>query len=218
MESREITQFTFGVSFNHMFKLLDMWGEIADDVLNRNKFFPKGYFTNISTQYTTERSLVNQNTGHQLIITANNLIYTHFVCDNMEKEYEEFKKRVINYIVPEILSKRGLSARRLGMVFVTKSDNDTIKSFAEKYFNPSIEGITDFRFSKKETSASGLVIAGKSDFINKIFTIGHLSESFIGISYDFQFHFIPARDDVRDCIGKFLDSARDAFNKDILEL
>ena len=36
---KNIKQLTFGVSFNHMFKLLDYWGEIADDVLYNNKYF-----------------------------------------------------------------------------------------------------------------------------------------------------------------------------------
>ena len=54
-----IKQLIFGVSFKHMFKLLDTWGEIADDILYHNKYFSTQLFTNISTQYTTERQLYN---------------------------------------------------------------------------------------------------------------------------------------------------------------
>lgn len=51
---KNIKQLTFGVSFNHMFRLLDYWGKIADDVLYNNKYFSSEFFSNISTQYTTE--------------------------------------------------------------------------------------------------------------------------------------------------------------------
>ena len=214
MDTKRIKQLTFGVAFNHMFRLLDMWGEIADDVLYKNKYFPEGYFTNISAQYTTERSLMSPS-GHQMTVMANNLVYTHMITNDYDKEYEEFKKRVINYIVPEILSKRELVVRRLGMVYVVALDKKAISEFADKYFTPSVSEITDFRFSKKETTAGGLALADKSDFVNKIFTVGRLGEKLSGISYDYQLHFLPLRSDVRDCISEFLSSAQTNLGKDI---
>lgn len=214
MNKKAVKQLTFGVAFNHMFRLLDMWGEIADDVLYKNKYFPREYFTDISAQYTTERSLMSQK-GHHLTITANNLVYTHVIEDNYDNEYEKFKKRVVNYIVPEILSKRGLIVRRLGMVYVIELNKREIGEFANKYFNPSVEGITDFRFSKKETTSGGLLLADKSDFVNKIITVGRVSENIQGISYDYQIHFLPLRSDVRDSIDSFLSSANTNLCKDI---
>lgn len=216
MDTKKFKQITFGVAFNHMFRLLDMWGEIADDVLYKNKYFPEGYFTNISAQYTTERSLMSP-LGHQLTITANNLVYTHIIVENYEKEYEEFRKRVINYIIPEILSKRGLVVRRLGMVYFVELNKESISKFADKYFNPSVGGITDFRFSKKEPTSGGLALIDKSDFVNKIFTVGRLGENLQGISYDYQLHFLPLRSDVRDSITSFFASAQTNLSKDIFD-
>lgn len=216
MDKKEIKQLTFGVSFNHMFKLLDMWGEIADGILYKNKYFPESYFTNISTHYTTERNLINQEYGHTLVVTANNLVYTHIIVGEYEKEYEAFRKRVVNYIVPEILSKRGLVVRRLGMVYATEFDKDSISKFGAKYFNPTVQGITDFRFSKKEAVGKSLALSGTSDFVNKIFTVGTFAENVQGITYDYQLHFSPLREDVRGTIGGFLEAAGKDFISDIM--
>ena len=59
----DIRYIVFGVQFNHSFKLLDYWGEIADDILYKSEYFGCEFFSNISTHYTTERSLNNPNTG-----------------------------------------------------------------------------------------------------------------------------------------------------------
>lgn len=211
-----IKQLTFGVLFNHMFKLLDMWGEIADDILYKSKYFSAEYFSNISQQYTTERSLSNPKTENQLTITSNNLVYTHNIDGDYEQEYGMFKKRVENYIVPEILSARGLIVRRLGVVYVSVLDSETMKAFSQLYFKPTIQGISDFRFSKRETTKGGLLLADNQDFINKIYSVGNIGENKQGISYDFQFHFNPIRQDVRDTISSFMDMAKASFSNDVL--
>ena len=217
MGNREnIRQLTFGVSFNHMFRLLDTWGEIADDILYRSKYFSTEYFTNISQQYTTERRLSNQQTGNQLIITANNLVYTHNIKGDYSNEYNEFKQRIENYLVPQILSAYGLIVRRLGLVYVSELSNEAIKRFASIYFNPSVRGITDFRFSKKESTLEGLIFSSNQDFINKIFSVGSFGEKKQGISYDFQLHFNPIRQDVRDIISVFMTKADAEHSKDVL--
>ena len=213
---KSIKQLTFGVAFNHMFKLLDMWGEIADDILYKNKYFSSEYFSNISQQYTTERSLTNPKTGNQLIISANNLVYTHNIEGNYEQEYSEFKKRIENYIVPEVLSTHGLIVRRLGIVYVSELDTETMKRFASLYFNSTVQGITDFRFSRKEATSGGLLLAENQDFINKIFSVGNIGERVHGISYDYQLHFNPIRQDVRDTIASFMTMASTGFDNDIL--
>lgn len=213
-----IKQLTFGVAFDNMFKLLDMWGEIADDILYHSKFFSPVFFDKISAQYTTERSLFNQKEGHRLIISASNLVFTQNIINEYDSEYADFKKRVINYIVPEILSSKKLVVKRLGMVYVSELDQHTIKKFASQYFRPEINGINDFRFSKKEATPSGLIMNGSDDFINKIFSVGNLGDNLQGISYDYQIHFAPKRQDVRDTIDHFITKANDGFKKDILAL
>jgi len=215
-KNKQIKQLTFGVAFNHMFKLLDMWGEVADDILYKNKYFSSEYFTNISQQYTTERSLTNPSTGNQLVIASNNLVFTHNIEADFEKEYAEFRRRVEDYIVPQILSAHGLIVRRLGMVYVSELGETEMKKFASLYFNSSVQGISDFRFSKKEATNGALLFSENQDFVNKIYSVGNLGDKVQGISYDYQLHFSPIRQDVRDTIGTFMKKAGDEFSADVL--
>ena len=58
--------------------------------------------------------------------------------------------------------------------------------------------------------------AENQDFINKIYNVGNLGERVQGISYDYQLHFNPIREDVRDTISSFMIKANEAFSEDIL--
>ena len=213
---KNIKQLTFGVSFNHMFKLLDAWGEIADDILYHNKYFSPEFFSNISTHYTTERRLFNPQKNHLLVLTSNNLVYTQTIEDDFDKEYESFCKRVSEYIVPCILTKHCIVVRRLGVVYFNALEDEGIQKFASQYFNPSVQNIMDFRFSKKEATVKGKLLSENVDYINKIYTVGNIGPDIQGVSYDYQLHFYPLRQDVRDVVGKFLKDANDGFDKDIL--
>lgn len=211
-----VKQLTFGVAFNNMFKLLDSWGEIADDLLYKNKYFSPEFFSQISSQYTTERRLFNPEKQHFFVLTANNLVFTQTIETSFNDDYAQFKKRVIDHIIPHILSRYSLVVRRLGMVFTCEWRDDQIKNFASKYFNPSVTNIMDFRFSKKEATTKGAVLADNEDFVNKIFTVGNLSDGIKGISYDYQAHFNPLRQDVRDIAGSFFTDSLAGFNADVI--
>ena len=213
---QSIVQLTFGVLFNHMFKVLDSWGEIADDILYNNKLFSPEFFSNISAQYTTERRLFNPERGHSLILTSNNLVYTQIIESDFASEYNLFKRRVAEYFIPCLLTRYVLVVRRLGIVYTCKLGEAEIQQFASKYFKPSVHDIIDFRFSKKEATDKGRVLSENSDFINKIFTVGNITDGIQGISYDYQLHFSPLREDVRDTISSFLLSSKAGFDSDIV--
>lgn len=216
MENYSIKQVTFGVAFNHMFKLLDSWGEIADDILYKNKYFSSQFFSKISTQYTTERTLSNPDKNHHFVLTANNLVFTQTIENNFDEEFELFKKRIIDYVIPEILTKYTLVIKRLGIVYTCEWDEKTIQKFASQYFNPSVQNIMDFRFSKKEATAKGALLSDNSDFVNKIYTVGNVGNSLKGVSYDYQMHFNPLRQDVRDTISSFVNDSYANFTSDII--
>ncbi len=60
------------------------------------------------------------------------------------------------------------------------------------------------------------MFAENQDFINKIFSVGYIGERVQGISYDYQLHFNPIRQDVRDTISNFMTMANTGFANDIL--
>ena len=216
MKKDNVKLLTFGVAFSRKFKILDLWGEIADNILYESKYFSPEFFPNISTAYTTERRLYNNDKKHLFLLSSNNLVFTQEIEKDFNLEYNLFKKRVEEYIVPQILSKYTLVSRRLGMVYFCECTDDEIKKFSSKYFNSSAQNIMDFRFSQKEATKKGLVYSNNSDFINKIFTVGNLYGSTKGISYDYQEHFNPAREDVRNLIKDFMSSSFVNFENDII--
>lgn len=216
MDDSKLKYVVFGIQFNHAFKILDYWGEIADELLYNNNFFDSNYFTNISTQYTTERSVFNKNTGNSLRLTSNQLIYKCYIEGEFETDYKQFSKKIEEYLIPSIIKKYDLIVRRMGIVYAKELKNDCLQKFVEKYFKPNISGINDFRFSKKEATPQGRVWCGTNDYINKIFTVGTIGgeDDFIGISYDFQVYYDPVQREVRDKIKSFLIDSLKNFERD----
>lgn len=215
MSNNQIIKLTFGATFSHKFQLLDYWGEIADSILYKNKYFSTDIFPQISTNYTTERSLFHPEKGYYLEIKANNFIYSQPIENDYDTEYKLFCQRVADYIVPSILSKYGLVIHRLGMVFAKEMDERSINEFAGRYFKSDIQNIMDFRFSKKETTPKGMIQANINDFTNKIYTIGNIANDVRGITYDYQLYFNPFREDVRGEINKFIKNAEENFKTDL---
>lgn len=216
MDNKDIMSITFGVRFNHSFKLLDSWGAIADDMLYNSKYFSTNMFPEIVSTYTTQRYLANPTKGHRFILAADNLVFTQTIEKDWDKEYKEFVERIEKYIVPSILSKYSLISRRMGVVYLTTLKKEEIAIFAKKYFKPEVTDICDFRFSRKEPTIVGSVFKESTDFYNKIFTVGNIDDN-LGISYDFQLHMVPAKADVRDSIKSFITTSETNFRKDVFD-
>ena len=215
---KNIKRIACGILFNNSFKLLDNWGEIVDDMLynSKHKQFTANFFPNISSQYTVERNLYNAELGHSFILTSCNIVFTQSIISNFDEEYKEFKTRVTDYIVPKILSKYNLITRRIGIVYTCELDQAKIDRFASLYFKPEIKGIQDFRFSKKESTIKGRLFDKNNDFINKIFTLGNISDSMLGIIYDYQLHLEPPKADIRDEIDNFFTCSKKKFEDDVI--
>lgn len=216
----DIRYVLFGVQFNHSFKLLDYWGAIADQILYYNEYFNEDFFSRISTQYTTERSLSNPKTGNFLSLSSSNLVFKYYINDSkkFKSEYEYFCKRISEYLIPEILIKYNLITRRVGTVFACVMNSSDLERFSAKYFKEDIQGITDFRFAQKETTSSGQLWHGVNDYINKIYTVGKIDDEddIKGLTYDFQLYYKPLQQDIRKRCPVFLNKSLDYFVKDII--
>lgn len=210
----------FGVQFNRSFKLLDSWGEIADDILYNTEYFGSDFFTNISTQYTTERNLHNPETGNFLALSSNSLVFKYYIPENRDfiKEYNYFSERINKYLVVKILSEYNLVIRRIGVVFACELNDKELDDFSKKYFKDDIRGITDFRFAQRGPTCAGQLWHGINDYINKIYTVGKIEgeNECKGITYDFQLYFNPLLPDIRKNTPNFLKEALGYFKKDII--
>lgn len=217
---KDIRYVLFGVQFNHSFKLLDYWGAIADEILYRNKYFDEKFFSRISTQYTTERSLSNPKTGNFLSLSSNNLVFKYYINDHkkFKDEYEYFCKRISEYLIPEVLIKYNLITRRVGTVFACEMRAPDLERFSAKYFKENIQGITDFRFAQKEVTSLGQLWYSVNDYINKIYTVGKIDdeEELKGLTYDFQLYYMPLQQDIRKKCPVFLEKSLDYFTRDII--
>lgn len=218
----DVKYVVFGVQFNHSFKLLDYWGAIADDILYKSEYFGCKFFSQISTQYTTERGLSNPETGNRLTLSSNNLIFKYYIEDpkKFTDEYNYFCERVNKYLVPEILSKFNLITRRVGCVFSCEMNDVDLQRFSSRYFKENIQGITDFRFAQKEATATGKLWYGVDDYINKVYTVGRVDDEkeYKGVTYDFQLYYKPLQQDIRNKCPEFLKQSLKYFTRDILNL
>ena len=216
MVKNTVKQFACGILFSPSFKLLDNWGAIADSILYNNKFFNPEYFPRISTQYTTTRTLSNDSLGHSIQLTSSNLIYTHVVQNDFASEFADFQERISKFLVPKIIEGNDLIVRRIGIIFTCEITDKGIQSFAEKYFKPEFKEVTDFRFSKKESTVAGKLWSNKSDFINKIYTVGAIGDDLTGISFDYQAHYVPPRAYISDVVSPVLDRGKALLSEEIL--
>ena len=169
MNKNKVKRIICGILYNHSFKLLDSWGSIADEILYENKYFNSDYFPIISGNYSNERYLSNESSGHSLKLTHNNLIYTHVFQNDYNKELSQFWNRVKECLIPTIIEKNNLIISRVGIVYICEIPNEGINEFASKYFKETVKGISDFRFSKKEPSSDGRVFKGTTIYSSSFF-------------------------------------------------
>jgi len=212
MGKNKILELTFGVLFNHSFKLNDRWGSIADTVLYGNEYFSADYFPRFELG-----RLFNLELGHILKLSSDNLVYTHVLQSDDQGEKDMFEKRVTKFLVPKVIEDNTLVTRRLGVVYKCEITEAGKKAFVDKVFVPEFKSISDFRFSKKESTLKGSNFTGTDSYINKIYTVGSVEKASY-ITFDFQLHFVPPLAYVNNEIASFFSSSKTHLSNEILSL
>ncbi len=223
-DKTSITQIVCGIQFSNSFKLFDKWGEIADRILYEKpaqKIFRCEYYNRISNDSGYQRSLFNDITQNSLRLTQNSLIITHNIEEgtaNFDSEYTYVKNIVFSYLISEVINSYSLVVNRVGIVFTCLMTASEISTYKHTIIQPSIcESITDFRFSKKETTPAGLAQKDTNNYVNKIITIGKLGDSKSGISYDYQYFYSPFNAELSKKAEPIFDSALAALESDIFD-
>lgn len=215
MDKSKIRDITIGVLFRKSFRIMDDWGSIADSILSKEPFFSPEYFSNISSQYNTQGQLSNPETGNYLLLSAENLIYKHVVGSSFDKDFKDFKERIIKCLLPDVIYKNELKVMRLGIVYSYELENSESEQFMKRYFRPECKYISDLRFSKKEPDTVGGTVSGVSDYHNIIYTVGSIGDNKRGITLDYQYWFSPAREYITDLFGKFIQSSFNVLSKEV---
>lgn len=217
-----ISQVVCGIMFSDTFKLFDKWGEIADKILyspTSKKIFGDNYYNRIGDNIGYQRVLTNSETNNNLRLTQSNLVVTHNVYNNdFDSAYQLLRNIMIKYIFPEIISPNILMVRRIGVVFSCPMEEESITIYKKTIINSdSCNLITDFRFSKKEPTPQGLVQKGTENYVNKIISVGHLADSVHGISYDYQYFFLPPNAEAERRLTDIFDQSLKSLCSDIFE-
>ncbi len=216
MKEDNVRELTCGFMFQNNFKMLDSWGSIADGILKDPLF--DGFFANVSNKYTTELSLYNENNNNSFLLKYNKIVLTQTIYDDFESEYNMFRERVVNYIIPKLLCEYRLITRRIGIVYDTKLESQEIENFSKKYFNPEFRNISNFRFAINNQKPEAKILKKEKNYINRLFTVGDFGNGDEGISYDYQLRFNPLQPELRNLIVPFLNNANNSFKKDILDI
>jgi len=206
---------TFGVLFKHSFQLLDRWGSIADMILYDNDHFSSEYFPHIDSGNPATKLLLSHEFGHSISLSANNLVYTHVLQTEKQEEKDLFEKRINELIVPRIIEDNSLVTGRLGVVYKCAITIAAREAFAAKVFAPEFKAISDFRFSKKESTFKGSNLAENDTYINKIYTVGSV-ENMNYITFDFQKHFNPPLAYVNNELNNFFSISKTYLSNEIL--
>jgi hypothetical protein len=215
-----VNQIVCGIQFSNSFKSFDKWGEIADEVLYSpfaKKLFGEKYYSRISNDVGYQRSLFNDETQNSLRLTQNNLIITHnLLGESFESQYDFVKDIIQKYVFPQVIYKHVLVVQRIGIVFTCSINDNEINKYKKTIIQPSYgDSISDFRFSRKETTPIGLTRQDTNNYINKIVTVGNLAGDTHGISYDYQYFYLPPNAQAGKDIDKLFCNALDALKKDI---
>lgn len=214
-------QLVCGIRFQDSFKIFDEFGDIVDNILyseNGKKAFGERYYTSINSSGEYQKTLCNNSNQNSLKINQSNLILSHRMS-NFDAAFSFVKNAISKYIIPEIVDRYELNVNRIGLVFFANFNKEKIDKIKTRFLNEKeCKEITDFRFSKKETTPAGSLRLDKSDYINKIVTVGEIESAHHGVSFDYQNHFIPARAEIGRRIDGFFSDAVTAFQKDMLEI
>lgn len=217
----KITQIVCGIQFSNAFKMLDKWGEIADEILYSDasqKILGKEYFDNISNENGYQRQIFNSKTQDSFRLTHNNIIFTHNIAKSFDIEYAIVKRFVLDYIFPKLIHPNILVVNRIGIVFTKLLSDQEMEIFISKVLAPELKDITDFRFAQKSTTSAGATLQDKNDFINKIYSVGGLQDNKKGVSYDFQYYFSPPNAQAEKTTENLFRRATDSFSTDVLRL
>lgn len=219
--TNNITQIVCGIQFSNAFKMLDKWGEIADDILYSDlsqKILGKDYFNNITSENGYQRQIFNSKTQNSFRLTHNSIIFTHNTKKDFNAEYNIVKEFVQRYIFSRLIQPNILVVNRIGIVFTNILSNEEMDIFKRKVLSQDLKDVTDFRFAQKSTALAGTTLLDKDDFINKIYSLGGLQEGNKGISYDFQYYFSPPNAQAEKITEDLFKFAFNSFQTDVLKL
>lgn len=221
--SREkIIQLICGIRFEKSFRIGDIIGQIFDTVLH-DKTTPFGtdFFPQYQELSTQERSLVNYEKGYNLRINSSDIIFQYSLHSSIKTQSEEinwFTNDAINFIIDKIIyANRIKDIKRFGfMISHTINGENLGGNVLNQLTSGETSNVDQFtlRFGNKDITAEGLIKSGVNDYVNRITTIKQIGETEFSIILDYQYHFLPELNNIKDWnTNNFFDKALNNLDK-----
>jgi len=215
----ELNAVLFGIRYQRKWHVLDITGEIIDNILRSKKSpFDEKYFTKVGEKQIG-RELINPDTDCSLIINVDDLIFKHVFGDNEAvkgKDINWFFSSITNYIVPEIIVMNNFEqVVRVGIVYYHYIPKTNISTDTINKLSGEIKGVTtkfNLDFHKKVGVEKALERKNIFDYRNTIFFMRSKDEESYESGIDFQYYFKPSTDNIKDFDFK------DFFNKSMIQL
>jgi hypothetical protein len=209
---------TLGIRFSRSFRLLDITGNIVDNILySELSPFGKEFFPKIQELPSREKTLYNPSTTNYLRINSDDIILGISINQDFESKYDWIKTSILKYY-KEVLFKNYqiINIHRIGIIFTYKIPKSKVPTSSIALLtNNSIKDAENINisFSRKIASSTALIRKNVQDYMNTIYTYEELVESMVA-SLDYQYYYDPIIEDLRDCApekvlcdaGEFLKS------------
>jgi len=209
-----------GVRFRANFSIEDQMGRIVDEILySKGSYFNSTIFPQVRGTIGT-KALYNQENQNRIQIDNSNIILDINFDDNISfsksqapQILKKFEEQIVRGIMTEFKIREIV---RIGYLkrYLYKIE-DLASTFVDKTIGNTLGGINDINlsFSKKYTTADGLVLQTIDDYDNAIFNVikkADLKEIFMAIDYQRYFNpFLASAADLK--MTSFIERA-ESFN------
>ncbi|PKM47527.1 MAG: hypothetical protein CVV03_02610 [Firmicutes bacterium HGW-Firmicutes-8] len=216
-----IDEITLGVRFSKSFRVMDISGEIIDDVLysKGSPLFKK--YENLDRRGAA--IILNNKSIDQdyFKITPSDIILNVLVDDDFHKKFSWIKEKIMPYLKKDLFTSFNIrNIMRIGIVFSHKVPGiSELGNLVSVFTNGHIDKANNvnFIFSKKYDARVYLYRDDSTDYKNCIYSFTQLEDGY-KVSLDYQYFFNPMMEDLRQCFGEtILRDARNFLEKDFYE-
>jgi len=208
----QIIGITIGIRFARSFRIPDISGSIIDNILYGDKTpFGVKKFTQVQEDPSGEKVLLNSKTKEYLRLNTDDVILGISITNNFEEKFSWIKTDVLGYFKDELFKTYEINnIKRIGIIFhhkIQKSDKlrGAISLITDDALNTTDN--INISFSDKLPAMESFR-SGVNDYKNTIYNFEEAEEE-IHASLDYQYYYVPAVGDLRECfVDKVFDGAR----------
>ena len=213
----KIVGITIGIRFARSFRIPDISGSIIDNILYGGKTpFGTKVFSQVQEDPSGEKILIHPKTKEYLRINTDDVILGISTEKNFEEKFSWLKNDVLGYFKDELFRLYKINnIKRIGIIFHHKiQKNGKLKKAVSLITDEGLKDADNINISFSEKlSAIEAFRSGVNDYRNTIYNFEEAEEG-IHTSLDYQYYYVPAVEDLRECFSeKVVDNAKTFLEK-----